>query len=168
VQRQPEISPHVTSSKMVKGEAVIVDLGERGVLFALLGEDYAYNVVFKAFPRHGATTPEGIEYYSNLKDARATLEPGPLPDPMLVMFTDISDPLTVRLVDQDDLAASFGEGVSLKEITIEMTEDPLAWRIDEYLPWLSGLGGSYLHGGSTSRNAPLGGLHTGYFKRGDK
>lgn len=71
-------------------------------------------------------------------------------------------------LEEDNFEELFGQGVRLKEITVEMTDDPVTREIERYLPWLPELGGSYLHGGSTSRHAPLGGLHTGHFKRGDK
>ena len=59
--------------------------------------------------------------------------------PMLVTFADINDPTTVRRVDPDNLAASFGPGVSLKRITFGITgEDVTDGRIRELLPWIGG------------------------------
>ncbi len=61
------------SAKVSKGEAVVVDLGKRGVLFALItggkfGPDYGHSIVFDAFRfEHGGLTPEGISHYSSLK-----------------------------------------------------------------------------------------------------
>lgn len=45
--------------------------------------------------------------------------------------------MTVKAVDYTDFAANFGEGVNLKEITIEMTNERPARRIEKKLPWLS-------------------------------
>jgi len=172
----------------IKGEAVVVDLGERGVLFALLtgylqGEDHGGSIVFDVFPGPPGLTPKGVEYYSTLKDAEATLTPTQYP--MLVTFADIDDPMTVKEIlemkrDESDgrypikylikaghFEKLFGKDVKLKEITIEMSDDSVLWEIDEWLLWLDDLKGGYLHGGFTSRNAPLG-LHAGNFKRGDK
>ena len=195
-----------------KGEAVAVNLGERGVLFALL-KGYVYGNYYEMIPRYafptepGYYTTEGFEYYSQLKDAKTTLTPTQYP--MFVMFRDINDPKTivplmelepdnqrppVYSITANHFEKYFGEGVKLKEITIEMTDDPVTWGIEEFIAWLPGrkgvkgpLGGSstypyddpsktylkgidfsrgtYLHGGSTSRGAPLG-LHLGDFRKG--
>ena len=45
--------------------------------------------------------------------------------PMLVRFRDIDDPKSVEEVDPEDLAKSFGPGVKLARVTIEMTRDPV-------------------------------------------
>ena len=42
------------------------------------------------------------------------------------------DPKSVKPVDPDDLAAAFGEGVSLKDITVEITDDPVTWGMDDF------------------------------------
>lgn len=42
---------------------------------------------------------------------------------MLVTFDDITKPETVRRVDPEDLASVFGEGVRLKAVTLEITEE---------------------------------------------
>lgn len=45
--------------------------------------------------------------------------------PMLVTFADITDPASVQLLDPANLAASFGPGVRLKAVTLEMTDRSL-------------------------------------------
>lgn len=55
---------------------------------------------------------------------------------MLVTFRDIDDPASVEKVDPANLAATFGEGVSLKRITVELTDGPVTRGIEERLPWL--------------------------------
>jgi hypothetical protein len=122
----------------VTGEAVVVNLGERGVLFATVGEDFGYSVMFRAFPySKGGLTKEGMEYYSNLKNAKTSLLAiDQLP--RFVMFRDLNDPLSVKLVDIHDLSQNFGEGVKIKDITIETTDEPMTWGVvDLYLPWLA-------------------------------
>ena len=49
-----------------RGEAVVVDLGERGVLFALI-DSGSEQELFRSFPSPdgGPTTFEGIKYYAN-------------------------------------------------------------------------------------------------------
>jgi hypothetical protein len=39
-------------------------------------------------------------------------------------------------VDPNDLAASFGPGVTLKTATVEITDDPITKGIEIRLPWL--------------------------------
>ena len=142
----------------VAGEAVVVDLGKRGVLFALLkgyprGEDYAKSIVFTAFPGPPGLTEKGIAYYSRLKDEKKVLEPALYP--MLITFTDRNDPKTVTevlemkrsgssprapyIIGSDRFGALFGEGVSLKEITIEMTNEPVTVGIERWLVLAAGI-----------------------------
>ena len=43
--------------------------------------------------------------------------------PMMVTFSDIADPASVKLADPANLAASFGQGVRLKSVTLEVTDE---------------------------------------------
>ena len=53
-------------------------------------------------------------------------------------FGDIADPASVRLVDPGDLGASFGPGVRLKAVTLEVTEEAVTEGVVEgVLGWLS-------------------------------
>lgn len=135
----PRITPEMNNSVSVKGEAVVVDLGEKGVLFALLkgndDNDYGYRIVFNEFQRSGATTPEGIKFYSSLK-AKKKLAFDKIP--MLVRFKDINDPKTVELVDPYDLEKTFGKGVKLVSATLEMTDEGVtSGVIEKKLMWLT-------------------------------
>ncbi|MBL8638658.1 MAG: hypothetical protein JNN09_09230 [Alphaproteobacteria bacterium] len=147
------------------GEAVVVDLGQRGKLFMTIGEDHYF--IFEAFPLGGGeNTPRGIKYYSHLKNAKASLLDLKTV-PQLVTFTDVNNPLTVKAVELHNLAASFGEGVKLQDITVETTDEPMTTGIIEAtLPWLknikSNIDGSNITTGSSYANT----LHVGYFKRG--
>jgi hypothetical protein len=143
----------------VKGEAVVVDLGPRGVLFALLngyafGPDYAWQIVFHAFPMPGkppgagGATPEGLEYYSHLK-AKTVLPPSLYP--MMVTFADLKEPKTVKSVydmhwngrypmhyetTADRFEETFGQGIRLKSIEIEMADESITQGIEKKLVWL--------------------------------
>jgi hypothetical protein len=55
---------------------------------------------------------------------------------MLVTFGDMADPTSLTLVDRDDLASTFGEGVSLKRITVQVTDDSATTGFEERLRWL--------------------------------
>ena len=155
--------PEGRNPATIKGEAVVVDMGQRGTLFALIPDQLMF---YRVFPTpHGINTDiRAIKYYRTLKSGPVTLSAPNIPT--LVTFKDIKDPKTVTAVNKLNLAATFGAGVTLKDVTIEMTDEPLTERISDYLEWLSSLNGHYLHGGMTSRDAPLG-LHAGHFKRGE-
>ena len=57
--------------------------------------------------------------------------------PMLVTFDDIAKPETVKQVDPDDLAATFGPGYALKQVSLELTDEPVTeGEIEEILGWL--------------------------------
>ncbi len=57
--------------------------------------------------------------------------------PILVTFDDITKPETVRQVDPKNLAAVFGEGVRLKAVKLEITEEAVTeGRVEGVLGWL--------------------------------
>lgn len=143
----------------VIGEAVAVDLGSRGILFALLrgpryGPDYGHMIVLDAFKHmDGGLSPDGIRYFSNKKDGKVSLEPGQYP--MFIRFRDITNPGTAEEVLKmeaygipdasssygnkyriiaDRFEELFGPGVKLKEVTIEMTDEPVTTGIEKIIP----------------------------------
>lgn len=136
----------------MKGEAVVVDLGKRGKVFALLkgpllGVDYGSTIPFYVFSGPPGLTVEGAEYYSQLK-AEKVLEPTHYP--MFVTFTDLNDPKTIvslldykpnttyprqYTIEKNDFEKYFGKGVSLKSVTLEMTDEPDSSEISKYIPW---------------------------------
>lgn len=147
--REPKIAESPGATAKLIGEAIVIDLGKRGVLFAVMNwNDYTY--VFKTFPGPPGLSVEGIKYYSSLKNSKTKIENKHAP--MFVYFKDISDPKTVKIIRQKtdpvvdrtygkenivNFPEAFGAGVDLKEITIEMTDEPITWSVDNYLPWLS-------------------------------
>ena len=46
--------------------------------------------------------------------------------PLLVTFSDINDPSSVKKVDPYDLESHFGAGVKLKRITLEITDESVS------------------------------------------
>lgn len=126
-----------------RGEAVAVDLPGGQTLFALMPDsrltqsvldpEWKNDWVESAMRITSGNTPKGPLPMTPGKPRPVGLETG---YPMLVTFTDISDPASVKLVDPDDLAASFGPGVKLKRIIIEITSDPVSTGIETRLVWL--------------------------------
>lgn len=148
-----------------RGEAVVVDLGARGVLFALLQTD-PEEIFYETFPNpNGRSTVQGITNYNRTLSAGMRL-PAAL-TPRLVTFGDITDPMSVRLVDPKDLSATFGSGITLEAITLEITrEQPTFGVVTEWLPWLRPLDGGYLDGRFSGGGPHLSNiLHGGNFER---
>jgi hypothetical protein len=53
--------------------------------------------------------------------------------PMLVTFTNLRDPMSVERVDPANLSAQFGEGVRLRRITVQVTDDDVTEGMEERL-----------------------------------
>ncbi|MEL6877694.1 MAG: hypothetical protein AAGL68_06305 [Pseudomonadota bacterium] len=132
--------------RRARGEAVTVDLPDGRTLFALLrskdDSDWAA-IIMQSLAPDGVG--EGyVEQLNNMLLIEGVQElprmRPPLDEqsayPMLVTFGDIDDPTSLERVDPDDLAATFGEGVSLKRITVQITDDPVTTGIEERLGWI--------------------------------
>jgi hypothetical protein len=136
-------------TKQLVGEAVVVDLGQRGLLFATLrnptdltfsgggGLGGGYNAGLAAFPQDFRGDNEQYAAYLdglNRMKPKSVLSLKDLP--VLVRFTNLNDPTSAALVDPHDLAASFGPGVIFKGAIVEITDDPVTKGIETRLPWL--------------------------------
>lgn len=172
-----EVSTSMTSSTSIpspgavrhrlSGEAVAVNLGQQGTLFALLRSDvevdWATNLLFRLAPgviiedengKYDSDASFRARYEAMLQNRRPIVLPKTFRNirvlrdmparPMLVRFRDIADPKTVERVDPDDLAASFGEGVKLRRVTVKLTADPVTTGIEKRLGWLKYQRGSLI------------------------
>lgn len=167
----------------VRGEAVALDLGSRGTLFALLREGADIRsgpewIVFRAAGFSYGTLPSPVEEgFRRLRRLSGTFELPLTSLPLLVRFRDPNDQLSVEKVDPLDLAASFGDGAKLTRATLQIvppgiwpwnswgiTGEPITQDIEKRLPWLGALNGRYLGGRFSSRGVPLE-LHGGDFKK---
>ena len=124
----------------VKGEAVVVDLKDRGALF----------LVFKG--PHGDMSSM---VRSVLRMGAGGVPPNPPPRwqlapdemPMMVTFRNLSDPKSVLEADPSDLSKTFGPGVSLDSVIVETTDDSVTWgKVYTALPWLKNIGDRMLDG----------------------
>lgn len=136
----------------VRGEAVAVDLPGGKTLFALLRSendiDWASRVMFMMASEVPKTDEDQFQSrFNNLLRLNGSIAlprmwppVGHLDErsayPMMVTFRDLADPVSVQRVDPDDLAATFGEGVRLKRITVQMTDDAVTSGIRNRLRWL--------------------------------
>jgi len=143
-------------SAEARGEAIAVDIAPGQTMFVLLdGDDpydWALGVMFGVTPTSDdQSIPGNDRFRARLEAVRANKKlnavprwfPPSLPArepisgyPTMVRFRDISDPTTVEEVDPDNLAASFGSGIKLRRITVQLTDDPITTGIVKRLPWL--------------------------------
>ena len=134
-----------------RGEAVAVDLPNGRTLFALVKDQEML-----AERQFRDLKPEGPE--DRVADIRAIAKQVgaqrrlgclPRPDenysaiydcPLLVTFRDIRDPKSVERVDPAALDKSFGPGVTLRRITVAVTDEPVTTGIEKRLGWLREVG----------------------------
>lgn len=156
----------------LRGEAVVVDLPE-GPVFALLNDgNPAQTLAGMATLAFAASEGQRVKDLDQFiatvaaLSARWTTARTDLPRrrdigvamrsdgmddgnwPLFVRFGDIADPKTVERVEP--------EAIGVRRIQLETTRDAVTTGIEKWLGWLPSLKGGYLHGGFTSRGAPLG------------
>jgi hypothetical protein len=126
----------------VKGQATLVDLGDRGVVVATLinGESYgpakdgalgALWVAAEAFGNH-STTPE-IPQLPELRGKR-DLDQAKLP--RFLWFSNPQDPTTAKKLLVQDIPATFGPSARFAGASVEITNDPVVVDFREKFPWL--------------------------------
>ena len=143
------------SGATVHGEAVAVDLPNGQVLFVLLRTandvDWASRVPGVQIPKDQTPPTNADEREAEVGRQVAWLRAnrevhylwgGSVPKdqaqylPYFVRFKDVKDPKSVELVDPDNLAKSFGAGVKLKSLTVQMTDEPVTMGIEKRLGWI--------------------------------
>lgn len=133
-----------TSHADLRGEAAMVDLGNGRVLFALLrmangtsSDDHLAIMSMKAMdPAYANNKKDSAQRIASGSGITSPAEVAPKDYPLLVTFGDMQDPTSVTRVDPTNLAASFGLGVRLKRIVVEVTDDDVTTGIEERLGWL--------------------------------
>ncbi len=128
----------------IKGEAVVLDLGNGRYLFALLrgpgGSEYVGSVAPASISgSKGRVINKGLFDEVATKKGRAAgvIEVPRFQYPLLVTFDDVSKPETVKRVDPDNLAATFGPGYAVKAIMLEITDEPVTeGPLEQVLGWL--------------------------------
>jgi hypothetical protein len=146
------------TSVRIVGYAPTVDLGEKGSLFLTFanvartpaqrverngqvscGFDDAGCLPFAAYHKPGVSAD-----FSQRKAALHELlrQSGPRDVPFavlpgLVRFRDINDPHTLMRISPFDLAGSFGRGVELKRVILQLTDDPVTPQPESWPQWLT-------------------------------
>jgi len=148
VAQRLQVTPESKVRKVtLTGESVAVEIAPGQTLFTLLKTNSTNDSLFLMSLR--SLQPNCQQTYGSLEECQidamvsrlATAGPGkplivkPENYPMMVRFGDLDDPTSVELINPDDLAASFGEGVTLKRITVQLTDDPVTTGIEERLGW---------------------------------
>jgi hypothetical protein len=120
----------------VTGEATVVEVAPGKYLFALLGErstkELATHTWADQLPRNADEAWAKIEALREKRDVpRAEY-------PLLVTFTDLNDPKSVKEVKSDRLADVFGAGFALRTITLEITDEAVTGgAVEKLIKWLS-------------------------------
>lgn len=129
----------------LRGEAVAVDLPGDQTLFALLrmangnsADDHLGIMSMRTMDPAMTNTKkdQSAKRIARGDGIKSPVDVAPENYPMLVTFTDINDPKSVKRVDPANLAASFEVGVRLKRIVVEVTDDAVTTGIEKRLAWL--------------------------------
>jgi hypothetical protein len=147
--------PHTYDPRIV-GYAPTVDLGERGLLFLTFDKTRTplytrerskqtpcrFGVIgclpFAAYSKSGIWD-DSREMKARFSELLHQSGPRDVPIamlPKLARFLNINDPLSLAPVSPDDLAASFGPGVELKRVTLQLTDGPLTPPPEIWPQWL--------------------------------
>ena len=140
---EPSILPDQggTFYNITKGEAVIVDLGQRGILFVLLGGDREARAIFKSFAQDKASQatellPAQYPKIVNFKDRNspASIEQVIEKKPCTDQKTGI--PHSAVCITKDRTQEIYGAGVHLRSIQLEQTGQQVnLGEIKQYLKW---------------------------------
>jgi hypothetical protein len=125
-----------------RGEAAAVHLRDGQTVFALLDVNGFETILAGFGPASTLELEPLLDRVAATRavhtyPARNVLRARSLDYPRFVRFRDTADPLTVEDVDPDNLEASFGSGVRLGQITVQITDDPVTASLLDSLPWLS-------------------------------
>lgn len=137
----------------ISGEAVRVDLGKRGSIYALLRsaqmQEWAHRAMLLSLPSPFAELAldekEQPALFKQLL-GKVFVVPRwlrrnggiakPSGYPLLARFHNEQDSTTIEELNPDDLSEQLGPGVRLRRMTVEITNDHVTSQISNFLPWL--------------------------------
>lgn len=159
IEVRPRLKGEHAADMAVVGQAVPVDLAPGRTLYTLLRsgstEDWAGWIVLwlvRTRALADATMADAVRAAASTRPV-LTL-PARFPEgagyplagtdalPTFVTFADPRRPETVRIVEADAFAATFGPGTTLRRITFKVTDDPVSDTLRARLPWLATQRGS--------------------------
>lgn len=139
--KQPRITPETrVLNESVEGDAVFVNLdGKKNLIAALASANEGVDLGFTKtlVPSHFHLNLFEDGALIQLSQLRGRWELSGRDLPLFIALSDLTDPKTARLVKPDEFGQVFGSGIRLREVTIEMTTDPVTREISAKLPWLS-------------------------------
>jgi len=115
----------------IRGEGIPVRFSNGVLIFVLIG-------VADPRPRPSFTYEAFPAYWYGRKISALPHRTYQVPEkfrPTMIHFGNIEDPKTVELVKPADLSRVVGEVVSLKSITVELTDAPVTWGVEKLIPW---------------------------------
>ncbi|MBR0826927.1 hypothetical protein JQ596_15370 [Bradyrhizobium manausense] len=129
----------------VKGQAALLDLGDRGVVVATLINDESYGpakdgalgalwVAAEAFGNH-STVPE----IPQLPDLHGKRDLALTKLPRLLWFSNPQDPMTARKLLVQEIPETFGPSARFAGASVEITSDPIVIDIRQKFAWLKPL-----------------------------
>lgn len=124
------------------GEAVVVDLGSGKFLFAVLGTDDDPELMEKLAQKinFGVNVPRtGAKMYQKIETARGLLEVPPALYPTFVIFENLSDPASVKLLPAAQSEELLGKGTRISSVVLDFsnTVETNSIRVHDVLSWLS-------------------------------
>lgn len=121
------------------GEAVQIDLGESGVIFYPIDWD-SNSLLEGAFPSSEKNSWSRVEYYKSLPKGLKKVQEGWM---SFIWLKDLTGAEPMRRLDSKDFVNVFGDGFRLKQTVTEITDDPVTWKLDDFLNRLAGKFGKY-------------------------
>jgi hypothetical protein len=126
----------------MRGYAITVDLGARGQLFVVnelpaLADPATGKSLFPnaanlsqlplvTFKISAGLPSRRASEIRNLQDSNKSVDIPPQQLPMIVRFRNMSNCNSIEEVNPVDLAATLGPGVSIKRVTLTITDDPIS------------------------------------------
>ena len=143
----PEIGDVGRYTPTLKGQAALVDLGDKGVIVAALVNGEGYGRPAQVFGPWGTlwlvprafglgTSVDELKDWSPPLDKRR-LEADNMP--LLLWFPDPKDPTSGQTIAPSEISRSLGPSARLVGAFVEITRDPIALDIGEKLPWVAKL-----------------------------
>jgi hypothetical protein len=139
----PSVAAHgaYAADVRLRGQAPIIDLGDRGIVIASLAAtgNYGREDGMGAEWICGIAFGSDSSYNEIPKLPRLTGRRDLQPDgwPRLILLLNRSDPNAVRAFRPTETEAVFGKGTHFTSAFVEITSDPIIIDIDKKLPWYS-------------------------------
>ncbi len=150
IRRVPQILTTTSIVKNVYGEAVVIDLLDRGAIFALLGSPVAKNEVrlssiglFNSLLMRSCGLTESLkhktwnDYIRSIGRITGECEIAHEDLPIFVHFSDETDPYSAQRVDPENPDTTLGKGIRFLNARLVVTNERISQKIDQRLDWLT-------------------------------